>query len=102
MYRKSVRVLRVEEKRRRCAAMRAAKERKRMALGQAMVPVGWLTTGGCLGEHRVELLAYPDGLHLAVSVDGVPRKARTMRGVARCVALMLWGKMAHGQERSVA
>ncbi len=36
MYRKSIRTKRLEEKRRRCATMRAAKERKRMERVSAM------------------------------------------------------------------
>ena len=53
MYRKSIRTKRLEAKRKRCAAMRASKERKRMERVSAMTDVGGITTDGILGEHSM-------------------------------------------------
>ena len=51
-------------------------------------------TDGCLGTHTVRLLAYPgDTLAVAVTVDGKHRRARSLRGVVRCMAGMVWGMM---------
>ena len=71
-------------------ARRAKRERE----FAEMRVVGGFVTFGCLGEHTVELL-YGENYStdfLAVSVDGEPRRPRSLRGVGRCVALMLWGK----------
>jgi hypothetical protein len=93
MYRKSISRKNYERKVAKCAAMRAAKERKRQEESQALQPSGWIRTGGCLGEHFVELMAYPDGKHVAVIVDGQHRQPRTMRGIARCIARMIERKV---------
>jgi len=55
MYRKSIRTKRLEAKRKRCAAMRASKERKRMERVSAMTDVGGITTDGILGEHSIRI-----------------------------------------------
>lgn len=89
MYRKSIRTIRKERKAKRCAQMRAAKERKRVALSECMRDVGWVVTDGCFGSHVVRLMAYPDGERLAVVVDGKHRQARTYRGMLRCIAEMV-------------
>lgn len=90
MYRKSIRTKRLEAKRKRCAAMRAAKERKRMEFGATMRDVGGITTDGILGAHKVRILAYGDGENrYAITVDGEHRQARTERGIIRCIARMI-------------
>ena len=47
-----------------------ARERMRLERTEAMRDVGGLVTDGCLGAHSVRLLAWPDGKHVAVTVDG--------------------------------
>lgn len=90
MYRKSQIAKRLEAKQKRCAAMRAAKERKRVERAEAMRDVGGLVTDGCLGTHTIRLLAWPgDDRRVAVVVDGQHRQARTMRGVWRCLCRMI-------------
>ena len=90
MYRKSIRQSRLEAKRKRCADMRRAKERKRVERGLALRDVGGLVTDGCLGVHVVRLLAYPEAeKHLAVRVDGKEKRARTLRGIVRVIAEMI-------------
>lgn len=80
---------------RKCAAMRAAKERKRLERAESMTECGRILTTGCLGEHDIRLLAYPDdGLLVAVVVDGVHKRPRSVRGVWRCVAKMIGGNHA--------
>jgi len=75
---------------RKCANMRAAKERKRLAEAKAMRDVGGFVTDGCLGSHAVRLLAYTeDAPYLAIMVDGQARRPRTYRGIMRCMALMV-------------
>ena len=69
MYRKSIRTKRLEAKRKRCAAMRAAKERKRMERVSAMTDVGGITTDGILGEHSIRILSYGDGGRLCSRED---------------------------------
>lgn len=78
MYRKSIRTKRLEAKRKRCAAMRAAKERKRMAFGATMLDAGGITTDGIFGAHSIRLLSYNDGEpHYAIAVDGEEDKEDT-------------------------
>ena len=94
MYRKSIRTKRLEAKRKRCAAMRAAKERKRMERVNAMTDVGGITTDGILGAHSIRILSYGDeGRHYAITVDGEHRQARTERGILRCMAEMIFAKI---------
>lgn len=94
MYCKSVRTIAMERKRRRCATMRAAKERKRMEFGATMHDCGGFVTDGILGEHLVRILSYGDGeLHYAITVDGEHRMARTERGIIRCIARMIYRKV---------
>jgi hypothetical protein len=99
MYRKTLERKQYERKVAKCAAMRAAKEWKRLAESEALIPSGWIRTGGCIGEHFIELLAYPDGKHLAVVVDGKHRQARTFRGLIRCMAEMI-NRIGERQELS--
>jgi hypothetical protein len=70
-----------------------ARERMRMERTEAMRDVGGLVTDGCLGAHSVRLLAWPDGKHVAVTVDGRHRQARTLRGVARIMAQIVCRKL---------
>lgn len=94
MYRKSIRTKRLEAKRKRCAAMRAAKERKRMEFGSTLHDVGGITTDGLFGAHSIRLLSYNDGEpHYAITVDGEHRQALTERGILRCMARMLFVKI---------
>lgn len=94
MYHKSLRAIRLESKRKRCAAMRAAKERKRMEQAHAMLDVGGFTTDGIIGQHTVRILSYGDeGRHYAITVDGEHRQARTERGILRCLARMVCKKV---------
>jgi len=95
MYRKSLRTKRLEAKRKRCAAMRATKERKRMERVSAMTDVGGITTDGILGDHSIRILSYGDeGRHYAITVDGEHRQARTERGILRCVTQMIFKKVS--------
>jgi hypothetical protein len=67
-----------------------AKARKRMAEGEAMTDVGGLVTDGCLGKHSIRLLAWPgEARSVAVVCDGQHRRPRSLRGVQRCIAMML-------------
>ena len=94
MYRKAARTLALELKRRRCAAMRAAKERKRIERTLAMLDVGGITTDGIFGAHKIRLLSYGDGEpHYAITVDGEHRTARTERGILRLIAKMVYRKI---------
>ena len=94
MYRKSIRTIRLEAKRKRCATMRAAKARKRMEFGSTMLDVGGITTDGLLGAHSIRLRSYGDGgNHYAITVDGEHRQARTERGIIRCIAKMVYGRV---------
>ena len=103
MYRKTVQMLKLERKRKRCAAMRAAKDRIRMERTAAMRDVGGIVTDGCLGAHVVRLMAFDaDEKHLAVVVDGRHRKARTLRGLVRCMARMIVARKPHKEGRCAA
>ena len=93
MYRKSIRTKRLEAKRKRCAAMRAAKERKRRAIGSTLQDVGGFSTDGIFGQHSIRVLSYGDGENrYAIAVDGEHRQARTERGILRVIARMVWRK----------
>jgi len=83
----------LEAKRKRCAAMRAAKQRKRMEFGATMLDVGGITTDGLFGDHSIRILSYGDGEpHYAITVDGEHRMARTERGILRILAKMIYRK----------
>jgi len=82
MFRKSRRAIVLERKRLRCAAMRAAKERKRLAessaepVREARVLGGMLLYGPLAGGPRQDLRLLFDGAHrrLYVSIHGdLPR-----------------------------
>lgn len=95
MYRKSIRTKRLEAERKRCASMRAAKERKRMEFGSTMHDVGGITTDGLFGAHKIRFLSYGDGEpHYAITVDGEHRQARTERGILRLLARMVYARMS--------
>lgn len=80
---------------RKCANMRAAKDRKRMERASTMVDCGGFTTDGILGSHTVRILSYGDsGRHYAIAVDGEHRQARTERGILRLIAKMVSRKAA--------
>ena len=87
MYRKSRRTIALEHKRKRCASMRAAKERKRResmrhAPGWQHVRTVWLS-----------VYAAPDGMHVeihAASERGQWRRCGSERAVRGAVAEILW------------
>ena len=94
MYRKSVRSKRLESKRKRCAQMRSAKERRRRARLVSMIPCGEILTSGCFGSHVIRLAAFPDDSgRVAVNVDGAERRPRTLRGVRVVLAQMIFKSM---------
>lgn len=93
MYRKTLRTLRLERKRRWSRRAVAAKARKRFLEALRWNDVGGFVTDGILRKHIVRLLAKDDeDRWLAVSVDGCAKRPRTMRGVIRCLAEMVWSK----------
>lgn len=93
MYRKTARTMALERKRRRCASMRAAKERKRLAFGSTLHDCGGIATDGIFGAHRIRILSYGDGgNYYAITVDGEHRVARTERGILRVLAKMIYQK----------
>lgn len=72
-----------------------ARARLRIERAKAWKDVGGFVTDGVLGCHRVRLLVcegYSDH-RLAITVDGEHRNARTLRGVGRRMALMLFGAL---------
>jgi hypothetical protein len=87
MYRKSMRAIRKERKAKKCAAMRAAKERKRLSGPPRdyrmafTVRVMWPDTGAVK-----QAVVFADGEH--VWIDG--RKARTFRGFCAAMNRRLW------------
>jgi hypothetical protein len=93
MYRKSVQAKRLEAKRKRCAAMRAARERKRLERVQAAICVGTVTFDGPMfgGRHEVRCL-FSDGYSetkLMLEVDDRAYAPRTWRGVVKLIAKRL-------------
>lgn len=93
MYRKSIRLRRLDAKRQRCAAMRAAKERKRLAVVETIDWVGRIRFdgpmfGGC--EHVIRVAARGDDAALLVEVDGRPFRPLTLRGLRGILARRLW------------
>ena len=79
---------------RKCAAMRAAKARKRIERGSTLFDVGGFATDGIFGRHAIRVLSYGDGgNHYAITVDGEHRQARTERGVLRCLARMVYQRI---------
>ena len=94
MYRKSLITIGLEAKRKRCSAMREAKERKRIQMSESLRDVGGIITDGCLGVHHIRLMVYPDDARaVAVVVDGMHRRPRSMRGLVRCLAMMIFARM---------
>lgn len=92
--RKSWRQIKKEKRIERSMRGVEARRRKRSERAASMVDVGGIRTDGCMGEHTIRLLAWPnEDLHYAVVVDGEHRMARTYRGVLRCVSKMLYAKM---------
>jgi len=85
---------RMERKRaaacRRCAVMRSAKARRRREAVASWRDVGGFVSDGVLGAHEVRLLCREDYPALAVVVDGRARRPRSLRGVVRCLARMVW------------
>lgn len=58
--------------------------------GSDLEVVGWMRTGGNLGDHFIEVLACDDPTHVWIKVDGVLRAPRTCAGVKRIVGEWLW------------
>ena len=81
------------------AAGVAARARLRIERASAWTDVGGFVTDGVLGKHAVRLLASESyGPRLAVAVDGRHRAARTLRGVVRCMANMVFAEMSKHHE----
>ena len=85
-YRKTLRAIRLERKLARCAAMRAAKERKRLAAAAEMP--AWRRVGTLL----IVVHAAPDGRAVAVQAHGRRDWFRcgSERAVRGALARMLW------------
>jgi hypothetical protein len=85
MYRKSRRMLALERKRKRCAAMRAAKERKRLAERfDGPEWTRWRTLLLAVWAHR-------DGRHVGLWVDGKPFVCGSERAARAALAKTLYG-----------
>ena len=95
MFRKSLQRMRQERKVKHYANMRAAKNRKRLAVVAELRDVGGFVSDGVFGAHSIRCLARENEERwLFVSVDGVARRARTLNGVRRCLAAMVAEKNA--------
>lgn len=92
MYRKTLTTLRLESKRRKCAAMRAAKARKRIRQAVDAIDVGGIRTNGVMGQHEIRLLRASDRPNLLVVVDGEPKEPKTYLGVWRLPAKQIGAK----------
>lgn len=67
-----------------------AKQRKRIAERADMRDVGGITTDGCLGQHTIRLLAWPDeARYFGIVADGRHSQARTYRGIWRVLTRMI-------------
>jgi len=94
MFRKSLTAIQKQRKHARAMAGVSARRRKRMEFSSTMLDVGGITTDGLLGAHSIRLLSYGDGgNHYAITVDGEHRQARTERGIIRCLARMVYGRV---------
>lgn len=78
--------------RRKCAAMRAAKERRRLEQAAAAVEVGVVQFSGPAfgGPHVLRALHRDGDGHLLVEIDGRAHRPRTLRGLVRVLARRLW------------
>lgn len=80
--------------RKRALAGVAGRERARVLRAGEMLDVGGFVSDGCLGVHSVRLMVWPGDVNcLALMVDGKHRRARTYRGVLRCLVKMVVGGM---------
>ena len=83
----------------RCAAMRAAKARKRMERAGAhdVVKVGRVVFEGTLfgGRHEMVLRHRAGEKCLMVQCDGVELRPRTGRGFVAMLGRAVWGRMRH-------
>ena len=88
MYRKSRRVMMMERKRARCAAMREAKARKREQ--QAQTDPGWRRVASLI----LTVDAAPDGRNIAIYCAGLREWYRcgSERAVRGALARMIWGE----------
>ena len=86
MYRKSIYRKRYERKAAKCAAMRAAKERKRLAFDPDREQ--WR----CVRTVLLRVWAGPDGRSVALYADGRPVRCGSERAVRGALAQMLYGK----------
>ena len=93
MYRKSRRTIVLQGKRDRCVAMRAAKERKRLAAGAECE--GWKRVGTFL----VIVHAGPDGRSVGISARscGEWYRCGSERAVRGALARMFWRLRGKGQ-----
>lgn len=88
MYRKTVMTNKLQRKREKCAAMRAAKERKRIEDAANDVEVGTIIFNGPMfnGRHILTLFARDGEKHLFPTVDSRPFKPVTIKGLRRMIA----------------
>lgn len=87
MFRKSIVAKRLEAKRGKCAAMRAAKERKRMEEpGQEWTHF----------EHVLRFAVHPDGRHVSVRVGEQWERCGSERSVRAVLARAIWRKCDGG------
>ena len=86
MYRKSRRAMMLERKRARCAAMRAAKERKR--LDEAFDGPEWTRVKTLL----VAVYAHRDGRHVGLWIDGRGSVCGCVRTVRAKLARVMYRK----------
>lgn len=96
-HKRSKRYLDAQQRKSRLGVI--ARQDKRSREADAMQVVGTITTTGCLGSHTIELLAgdnYSE-THVAIRVDGEPRKPRTMRGVHKCISQMIFKTQKKGK-----
>ncbi len=84
MYRKSRRAIGLERKRARCPAMRAAKERKRLA--ETFDGPEWTRRRTLI----VGVWAHGDGRHVGIWIDGKPWKCGSERAVRGMLARVLY------------
>ena len=84
MYRKSHRALVLERKRVRCATMRAAKERRRLA--ERFDAPDWRRVRTLL----VAVYAHSDGRHAGLWINGAAFRCGSERAVRGALARMMW------------
>ena len=92
MYRKSLRAIIYQRKVARCAAMRAAKERKRLA--RAAECAGWTRH-----EYKLVFTVSPDGRAVGLAVNGKWCRCGSERTIRALLARAIWRK-ANGNNQN--